>query len=347
MTGKHIILAAALVFLALGLRLWGVGDFPAFQGDDREFVPKAKLYMEKGQFTNVLWYHPPLGSIVLYGSIRVFGENTYGWRLHTIVFGAISVLLVYLIGWEVFGNAEAALLAALLLTFDPLHLLFSRSTFEEVQAAALFLASLYAVLRYLRGTTAAAPVAGVLLGRSIRVFEQDGEGKADAVRKGFDHATGDILVILDADLAVRPEDLPKFYDAVASGKAELVIGNRLVYPLERESMRFLNLLGNKVFSALFSYLLDQRIKDTLCGTKALRAEQYRTIAANRGYFGVLDPFGDFDLIFGAARAGMKIVDIPVRYYARRYGTTQIRRFLHGFLLLRMVCIAIRKLKFVD
>lgn len=182
--------------------------------------------------------------------------------------------------------------------------------------------------------------------RDIKILTQDGEGKGDAVRKGFEHASGDILMILDADLSVDPADLQKFYSAVASGRAELAIGSRLVYPLQKESMRMLNLLGNKLFSALFSFLLEQRIKDTLCGTKVLLREHYRTIAQNRHYFGRLDPFGDFDLIFGAAKANLSIAEIPLRYRARTYGETQIKRFRHGLLLFRMVGIAVRKLKFV-
>lgn len=181
----------------------------------------------------------------------------------------------------------------------------------------------------------------------IKTLVQDGDGKADAVRKGFESASGDILMILDADLSVNPEDLPKFYEAIVSGKGELVMGCRLVYQLPGEAMRFLNLLGNKFFSMFFSYLLGQRIKDTLCGTKVIRRTHYRLICENRRYFGDFDPFGDFDLIFGAAKANLKIIEIPVRYQARRYGKTQIRRFYHGFMLLKMVFVAAKKLKFVS
>ncbi|MBI5103371.1 MAG: glycosyltransferase [Nitrospirae bacterium] len=182
--------------------------------------------------------------------------------------------------------------------------------------------------------------------KNIRLLTQDGEGKADAVRKGLGYASGDILMILDADLSVSPEELPKFYDAVASGKGDLVMGCRLVYQLEDESMRFLNLLGNKFFSMAFSYLLGQRIKDTLCGTKVFKRKHYQSIVQNRAFFGDFDPFGDFELIFGASKANLRILEIPVRYHARRYGTTQIKRFQHGFLLLKMLGIAIRKLKFI-
>ena len=170
-------------------------------------------------------------------------------------------------------------------------------------------------------------------------------GKGDAVRKGFDAATGEALVILDSDLSVAPEDIPKFHQALVEGRGELVNGCRLVYPVEKQAMRFLNLLGNKAFALLFSWILDQRIKDTLCGTKALLARDYARIKAARSYFGDFDPYGDFDLIFGAARLSMKIIEIPVRYHARTYGKIKITRFRHGLILLRMALLAMRKLKF--
>jgi hypothetical protein len=155
-----------------------------------------------------------------------------------------------------------------------------------------------------------------------------------------------VLMILDADLTVPPEDLPRFYDALVSGKGEFINGVRLVYPMEDEAMRFANLLGNKFFSYAFSWLLGQPIKDTLCGTKVLWKRDYERIAANRAYFGDFDPFGDFDLLLGAARQSMKIVDIPIRYRQRTYGTTNIQRWKHGLLLLRMVIFAARRIKFV-
>jgi hypothetical protein len=153
-------------------------------------------------------------------------------------------------------------------------------------------------------------------------------------------------MILDADLTVAPEDLPRFYAALHSGRGELINGVRLVYPMEGEAMRLLNLAGNKFFGLAFSWMLGQPIKDTLCGTKVLWADDYRLIAANRGYFGDFDPFGDFDLLFGAARLGLKIVDMPIRYRKRVYGQTNIRRFTHGALLLRMLAYAAARLKFV-
>ncbi len=181
----------------------------------------------------------------------------------------------------------------------------------------------------------------------IKLVQQDGIGKADAIRKAFRLARGDLLMILDADLTTPPEDLPKFYEALASGKGELVMGTRLVYAMEDDAMQMLNMAANKVFSWLFSWLLNQRITDTLCGTKALSAAHYRKIESGRDYFGDFDPFGDFDLIFGAAKLNLRIVEIPVRYRARQYGSTQISRFRHGWLLARMVVVAFRRLKVAE
>lgn len=180
--------------------------------------------------------------------------------------------------------------------------------------------------------------------RTIKTLTQHGKGKGDAVRLGFAAATGEILMILDADLTVPPEDLPKFYEVLKRGRGELVNGSRLVYPMEKEAMRFLNVLANKAFSLIFTYLLGQRIKDTLCGTKALFKSDYERIARGREYFGDFDPFGDFDLLFGAAKLNLKIVELPVHYRARTYGTTQIQRWKHGWLLLKMCIFAARTLK---
>ncbi len=180
---------------------------------------------------------------------------------------------------------------------------------------------------------------------NVKLFKQPGKGKGDAVRTGFANATGEVLMILDADLTVPPEDLPRFYEAWRSGKAEFVNGVRLIYPMQERAMRFFNIVGNKFFSLAFTWLLSQPIKDTLCGTKVLSKRNYETIAANRAYFGQIDPFGDFDLIFGAAKYNLKIVDLPVRYGERTYGETNIQRWSHGWLLLRMVVLAMRRIKF--
>jgi SAM-dependent methyltransferase len=177
-------------------------------------------------------------------------------------------------------------------------------------------------------------------------LQQKGRGKGDAVRDGFESACGDILMILDADLTVPPEVLPRFYSALVSAKGDFVNGVRLVYPMEKEAMRFFNFLGNKFFSIAFSWLIGQPVKDTLCGTKVLWKRDYQVIAANRSYFGDFDPFGDFDLLFGAARFNHKIVDMPIRYAERTYGTTNIQRWRHGVLLLNMVLFASRLIKFI-
>lgn len=183
-------------------------------------------------------------------------------------------------------------------------------------------------------------------GRRCKLMRQPGKGKGDAVRLGFAEASGDVLMILDADMTVAPEDLPRFYEALQAGRGEFINGVRLVYPMADRAMRFLNLLGNKFFSLAFSWLLGQSVKDTLCGTKVLWRSDYRRISANRAYFGDFDPFGDFDLLFGAAKQNLKLVDMPIRYRERTYGTTNIQRFRHGLLLLRMVVFAAGRIKFV-
>lgn len=183
--------------------------------------------------------------------------------------------------------------------------------------------------------------------KDIKVLIQDGIGKGDALKKGLSNATGDILIVHDADMTVAPEELTKFYEVLVTGKGEFVMGSRLVYPVEEGAMRFLNLAGNKFFSIAFTYLLEQRVKDTLCADKALFRDDYLKIErTTRHFFGNFDPFGDFDLIFGASKYNLKIAEIPVRYNARTYGMTQISRFQHGWLLLRMCWIAFWKLKMV-
>jgi len=180
----------------------------------------------------------------------------------------------------------------------------------------------------------------------VRALRQPGRGKGDAVRAAFAEATGDVLMILDADISVPPEELPVFYEALASGYGEFINGSRLVYMMDKKAMRFLNLVANKLFGWLFTFLINQRCRDTLCGTKVLTRRDYERIAANRAYFGDFDPFGDFDLLLGAARLQLKLVDVPVHYKARTYGDTNISRFRHGLMLLRMCGVAARKLKFV-
>jgi SAM-dependent methyltransferase len=182
--------------------------------------------------------------------------------------------------------------------------------------------------------------------KNCKLYRQTGTGKGDAVRLGFDKAEGDILMILDADMTVPPEDLGRFYNAIVGGRGEFINGVRLVYPLEDQSMQFFNILGNKFFSLAFSWLLGQPIKDSLCGTKVLWQRDYKAIVKNRTYFGNFDPFGDFDLLFGAAKLNLKIAEMPIRYRARTYGNTNIDRWRHGWLLLKMILFAAKRIKFV-
>jgi len=184
------------------------------------------------------------------------------------------------------------------------------------------------------------------MGRNSRLLKQIGSGKGDAVRLGFEQASGDILMILDADLTIAPEDLVKFYNALVDDRGDFINGVRLVYPLRDKAMRFFNLVGNKFFSLAFTWLLGQTVKDTLCGTKAIWKHSYDELAAQRSYFGEFDPFGDFDLLLGAVRLNLRIIDIPVRYGERTYGETNISRWSDGWLLLRMVMTAARKIKFI-
>jgi glycosyltransferase involved in cell wall biosynthesis len=178
------------------------------------------------------------------------------------------------------------------------------------------------------------------------LYKQTGRGKGDEVRVGFERSSGDLLMILDADLTVPPEDLPRFYEAWRLGLGDFINGVRLVYPKEQKAMRFFNVLGNKSFSVAFTWLLSQSVKDSLCGTKVLSRVHYQTIAANRAYFGEIDPFGDVDLLFGAGRYNLKIVGLPIRYRERKYGETNIQRLKHEMLLLRMVMLAFRRIRFV-
>jgi len=180
----------------------------------------------------------------------------------------------------------------------------------------------------------------------IKISQQQGNGKGDAVRQGFEQATGDVLIILDSDLTVRPEDLTYFFEAIASGRCEMANGCRLIYPVRSEAMPWLNRMANRFFAWLLSYLLNIKIKDSLCGTKAISTENYLKIAANRPYFGEFDPFGDFDLLFGAAKLGLKIKDIPVRYVPRTYGQSNIQHFREGLILLKMCLYAARKIRFI-
>jgi glycosyltransferase involved in cell wall biosynthesis len=182
--------------------------------------------------------------------------------------------------------------------------------------------------------------------KNVKIIKQPGIGKGDAVRAGVAAASGDVAVIFDADLTSPPEDIPKFFQALIADKGELIMGNRMVYQMEEQAMRMLNIFGNKFFSTTFSFLLSHKIRDTLCGTKVFWRNDYERILSCREYFGDFDPFGDFELIFGAAKLNMQILEIPTRYRARVYGETQIDRFRHGWLLLKMAVVAAKKLRFM-
>jgi SAM-dependent methyltransferase len=179
----------------------------------------------------------------------------------------------------------------------------------------------------------------------LRTFRQSGKGKADAVWLAFDQAEGEVLMILDADLTVKPEDLPRFWNALAEGRGDFVNGCRLVYPRSKAAMPPLNTAANRFFAALFSWLLRQRLKDTLCGTKVIWTQDYARLKAGRSYFGNFDPFGDFDLLFGASKLNLKIVEVPVRYQERSYGSSNIAHVKEGLILARMCAYAARKLRF--
>ena len=175
-------------------------------------------------------------------------------------------------------------------------------------------------------------------GLSVRACRQTGRGKVDAVRLGFSQATGDLLTILDADLTMPPELLPRFVDAYARGLGDFVNGTRLVYPMEGDAMRFLNRLGNIFFAKLVSRVVEVPLADTLCGTKLLARRDYERFVAWRADFGDFDPFGDFEMLFPAALLGLGVIDVPVAYRSRTYGSTNIHRFRDGFRLLKMVLI---------
>jgi len=182
--------------------------------------------------------------------------------------------------------------------------------------------------------------------KRIIFAKQEGRGKGDAVRNGFEMAKGDVLAIYDADMTVPAETIEKFYRAIVENKGEFINGSRLVYPLQKDSMRLLNFFANKFFGLSFSAILGQTLKDTLCGTKVLWKKDYENIKKNRAFFGEFDPFGDFDLLFGAAKLNLKIIDLPIRYHERVYGDTNINRWRHGWLLLKMMLFAARKIKFI-
>lgn len=179
---------------------------------------------------------------------------------------------------------------------------------------------------------------------NIKAYQQSGIGKSDAVNLGFSHAGGDLFTILDADLTMPPEQLEQFYNVYCEGLADFVNGSRLVYPMEKEAMRFLNQLGNVFFAKMLSYVLDAKLSDSLCGTKLFSKHDYCRILSWRNEFGKFDPFGDFELLFPAAVLSLGIIDVPIRYRSRTYGDTNISRFRHGWMLFKMLLIGFLRIK---
>lgn len=179
----------------------------------------------------------------------------------------------------------------------------------------------------------------------LKYIKQEKEGKVDAVRKGFDTASGDILIIYDGDMSVPPEEIRQFYDLLIGKEKILLNGSRFIYPMGNKAMSNLNYLANKMFSLIFTWLFKQKITDTLCGTKALTKKDYYEIKKERYYFGDFDPFGDFDLLFGATKLNFKIIDVPVNYKERIYGKSNINRWKNGWSLLKMTVVAVKKMKF--
>ena len=181
--------------------------------------------------------------------------------------------------------------------------------------------------------------------KNIRLKCGPGVCKSRNVWTGFNAATGDILMILDADLTTIPEELPYFIDVISSGQAEFVNGSRLVYPVPKGAMNGANMLGNKFFSVAFTYLLGQRVKDTLCGTKVLWRNDWERIKPFLGTWGTEDRWGDYELLFGAAKLNLKILDLPVHYQERIYGSTKMTKvFRNGLVMLKMCWHGFLKLK---
>ena len=181
--------------------------------------------------------------------------------------------------------------------------------------------------------------------KTIRLVDGPGQGKGAAVRAGFAQAKGDVYMILDADMSVAPEALPEFHESLASQKGDFINGSRMVYPLVGQAMRPANIVGNKLFALLFSFLLRQPVKDTLCGTKAVLAANYRRLMDARAWWDDTDRWGDYDWIFGAAKNHLKIVEQPVHYFERTGGETKmVKRLNNALIMLRMCWLAFRRLR---
>jgi glycosyltransferase involved in cell wall biosynthesis len=182
--------------------------------------------------------------------------------------------------------------------------------------------------------------------KRIKLVDGPGICKSKNVWNGFEHATGDIFMIFDADSTVIPEELPYFYEALIDGKGDFINGSRLVYPMAEDAMPFHKMVGNKMFSLLFSYILGQRVKDTLCGTKVFWRDDYERMKSYFGAWGPQDRWGDYDLLFSASKLNLKIVDLPVHYFERLHGTTKMSSVItNGIRMMAMVLVAFKKLRF--
>ncbi len=167
----------------------------------------------------------------------------------------------------------------------------------------------------------------------VKVIKQTGKGKANAVWEAVEEASKEVIIILDADISVNPETIVQFNSVIDTGKASFVNGTRLIYGMESGAMRIVNNLGNRIFQYIVSIIIGQKITDSLCGTKVFFRKDFNKIKLWKELVQMKDPFGDFDMIFTAGYFGLKILEIPVRYQARVYGVTQIKRFRDGYKLI--------------
>lgn len=171
--------------------------------------------------------------------------------------------------------------------------------------------------------------------KNIRLIKQPGKGQGDAIHTGFKEAKGEIIILYEGDGTSEPYDIQYFYEAIEAGRFEFIEGSRFVYPLSHKCMPLANKIGNVVFAKWFSFFLNQRTTDVLSGIKAIRKKDYEKIYNTWGFLGIPDPFGDFELLFGSARYGLKIGEIPIRYKPRVFGESKTSVFKHGWYLLKM------------
>ena len=169
----------------------------------------------------------------------------------------------------------------------------------------------------------------------ISLLKQTSTGKKNAVVEGFNTSSGDTLAIIDCDFTV---DIDDSIDAIMeSTKNENILINcsRTTFPMEKDAMRWANYIGNRCFAIFLSILINKPISDSLCGTKVFSRKFFNLMKKNGSWESKSDPFGDFTIIFEAANNNIKILNYPVRYYARRSGAPNISRWLDGIKLLKV------------